>query len=210
MERMPVPNFGKWLKRQIESTLLSQKQWAAKHAIPFDTLKVWLGEAKPKIRGTNLERLGIALKMQRDELEELINSAGVSPGIPTFDRNLAAGAWTEAVMVDESDVSPEQFELGLFRVKISGDSMLPKYKDGCTVEFRVLRIADDGLEVGGDFYIQRDDGMATLKRVSAIGEELVVLHALNRKKYAEPFPVARGRIVRAARAVYILKDAKNG
>jgi SOS-response transcriptional repressor LexA len=195
-------HFGDWLKRRIESTLLTQKQWAGKHSISFETLRVWLGDAQPRITGRNLERLATALAIGRDELEIMLGNHR-EIAIPVFDRNLAAGKWTHAIGVEESEVSREQYELGLFRVRIAGDSMKPDYEDGAIVEFRVLRIADDGLEVGGDFYIQRDDDMATFKRVVGIRDEVVTLSAVNKRKHPEPMTVEYARIVRAARAVGI-------
>ena len=71
----------------------------------------------------------------------------------------------------------------------------------------MLRVADDGLETGGDFYIQRDDDLATFKRIAAIDEDKVTLKAINAKKYPDLIVIEHQRMVRAARAVFILNDA---
>ncbi len=122
--------------------------------------------------------------------------------IPTFDRDLAAGHWTEAIGVgpDEMSLSPEQVEQGLFRVRLSGDSMRPAYKDGEVVEFHLLRLDCGGIVDGADYYIQRGDHLATFKRAWCDDDGLR-LRAINRRKYKDEWRVAWTDVARVARAV---------
>jgi SOS-response transcriptional repressor LexA len=121
--------------------------------------------------------------------------------IPLFDLAVAAGGWADVSDVEGAVCNPDQISQSLFRVRISGDSMQPAYKSGDVVEFRCVRVDVDGFEAGADFYVQQSDGTATFKRCEKAGEEIIVLRALNRKKYPRPMEVPRGLIVRAARAV---------
>lgn len=133
--------------------------------------------------------------------------------IPQFELAVAAGGWVEIEGVAEV-VNPRQMEQGLFRIRIRGDSMTSRkkgensYPDGSIVEFRCVRLDREGLVEGQDFYVQRDDGRATFKRVEAQDEDSVTLRALNRAKYPEPMVVERPLIVRVARAVNIILPVK--
>lgn len=121
--------------------------------------------------------------------------------IPTFDRDLAAGHWTEAIGVGgEVPLSPEQIQQGLFRVRLSGDSMTPRYKDGDLVEFRIVPIGVHDVIDGADYYVQRHDQMATFKTVWCHNGG-IVLRARNRRKYKDEWHVNWEEIVRLARAV---------
>jgi SOS-response transcriptional repressor LexA len=120
--------------------------------------------------------------------------------IPMFDLSLSAGPWSD--VLDVPDIcDPQMIQRGLFRVRISGNSMSPDYKSGMILEFRCLRPGEDRIEVGKDYYVQRDDGSATFKRVEAIYDGHIVLQALNRKLFPQPFEVQRSEITRMARCV---------
>lgn len=121
--------------------------------------------------------------------------------IPLFDLAVAAGDWTDITEIDEARLTADQIRQALFRVRISGDSMTPKYKSGQVVEFRCIRVADDGFIEGKNYYVQRDDGTATFKHCCEVAEETVTFCALNQKKYPKAFEVPRALIVRAALAV---------
>lgn len=125
--------------------------------------------------------------------------------IPHFDLSLAAGPWTDVVDVPEI-CDPEKVREGLFRVRLAGDSMMPNYKPGMIVEFRCLRPGMDQLVRGRDYYIQRDDGTATFKRLQAMNEEGLIFEALNLKKYPDPIIVSAAVIVRMARAIGIFRE----
>jgi SOS-response transcriptional repressor LexA len=193
-------HFGIWLRRQIEETLLPRRKWAKTHDIPFDTLKVWLPKAKPDIRGTNLVKLAKALGKPREEIEAMLgivepdenvepfseHPIGVEP--PFFDLPIAASGWVS--VTDNQDggyhVSPAQIAQGLFRVRVRGDSMQPKFPDGCIVEFKLMRtpegVPDCGaVIVGKRYYVQLDDGTGTFKELAEYGADGLTLRAINRK-----------------------------
>lgn len=120
------------------------------------------------------------------------------PEIPLFDLSVAAGAWTDVSEVAE--VSDERAKaMGVFRIRVRGDSMQSAYEDGCVVEFRVIRQGRDIIEVGKDYYVQKLD-QATFKRVVAVRGDEVILQAVNRRKYPKEMTVYMDDIVRAARA----------
>lgn len=133
--------------------------------------------------------------------EDAIDPADVQQldEIPTFDLSVAAGEWADVLDVPEV-CGHDQIAQGLFRVRISGDSMLPTYKTGMVIEFECLRDGGNILQAGRDYYVQRNDGAATFKRLQKIAEEELILRAINAKKYPKPMPVARTSITRMALA----------
>lgn len=146
-------------------------------------------------------------KMKRAAVEELLDgnvekySEQRVPAVPTFEMSVAAGEWADVTDVAEV-MQPGQIDHGLFRIRISGDSMRTKYKSGDVVEFRCMREGRDVMEVGKDYYVQKSDGTATFKRLEAIEEEELILRALNKRKFPKPIVVARREIVRMALAVF--------
>ena len=126
--------------------------------------------------------------------------------IPDFDLAIAAGGWVD-VWDNESaglHVCSEQIRQGLFRVRVRGDSMQPRFPDGCTVEFRCLMrdgLPDfEALEVGRRYYVQLDDGTGTFKELASIQPEHLVLKAVN-KKYRKPLIAPIDRVQKLAVAV---------
>lgn len=204
--------FKDWLRRQIEGRMMDQKEFAAAAGVAFGTLRVWLTEPHPNIRGKNLAKLAHALGISREEIEERLSAdagleaeaSGLETGsfqrfaeIPTFDLTLAAGPWSD--VIDIPDVcGPDSIAQGLFRVRLSGDSMAPTYKDGMIVEFECLRDGMDELRPGRDYYVQREDGAATFKRLEKADDETLYLRALNRRKYPSLLSVLRCNVVRMA------------
>jgi hypothetical protein len=122
------------------------------------------------------------------------------PPVPEFELAVAAGHWTDVSDIAEVH-QPGQIDHGFFRVRIRGDSMSPKYKDGAMIEFRCLRADRDGVIVGRDYYVQRSDGTATFKCVEEADEETLTLRARNQRKYPERMVVERGLVVRMALAI---------
>lgn len=124
------------------------------------------------------------------------------PEIPLFEASLAAGSWTDVSEIGEV-CDPRQIDHGLFRVRLAGDSMKPRYPDGAIVEFMCIRFDRDRLEVGKNYYVQRDDGTATFKQLLKIEQDdfdapILVLGALNKKKYPTPLRVNQLLVVRMA------------
>lgn len=124
--------------------------------------------------------------------------------IPFFDLPLAAGAWVSVTDNEEGGyfLTRAQQEQGLFRVRIRGDSMRPRYEDGCIVEFRLLRNPEGApdcgrVQVGRRYYVQLDDGTGTFKQLESCDERGLVLRALN-KKYKKPLVASFDRIQRLA------------
>jgi SOS-response transcriptional repressor LexA len=135
------------------------------------------------------------------------DAAGVDPlserpadEVPLFDLAVAAGRWVEIDGVAEL-TAPNQIETGRFRIRVRGDSMLPRWRDGDVVEFACVRFDADELLPGEDYYVQRSDETATFKRLERVEDESLVLLALNDLRYPEPIVVPTGLVVRMARAV---------
>jgi transcriptional regulator with XRE-family HTH domain len=127
--------------------------------------------------------------------------------IPFFDLPIAAGQW-ESVTDNEDGgyrLTLPQMAQGLFRVRVRGDSMRPRYPDGCVVEFKLMRTAEgvadcDRVTVGKRYYVQLDDGTGTFKELAGCDENGLSLRATNRK-YKRELLAPFERIVRLAVAV---------
>lgn len=147
-------------------------------------------------------RFAAAVHRTASDLDPNVHPYGMQkvPLVPTFDLAVAAGSWTDVSDVAEV-CDPRMIDHGLFRVRIRGDSMRPKYSDGDLIEFRCLREDRDGIVVGKDYYVQRSDGMATFKRVESVDEDSITLRALNRRKYGGALVVPRQMAVRVAIAL---------
>lgn len=121
--------------------------------------------------------------------------------VPMFDLSVAAGSWTDVSDVEGVMLTEDQIRQGLFRVRLAGDSMKPAYQSGDVVEFRCLRISHEGPLEGKDYYVQKNDGTATFKRLADISEDAYTLVAVNVRKYKAPMVVSKQEVVRMARAV---------
>jgi len=123
--------------------------------------------------------------------------------IPQFELDVAAGGWVEA-QGQEEEIDQRQIDQGLFRIRIRGDSMEPKYPNGSVVEFKVLRQTGDErsdvMEIGKNYCVYRSDGSATFKKLAAIEDEMLTFRAIN-PKYKKPLTVARTDVVRMAVAM---------
>lgn len=142
------------------------------------------------------------LSLHRESLHE----------IPEWELHVAAGDWIESCINGKLDTDdPKQaavLKQGLFRIKIRGDSMLPKFQDGDTIEFKVFRHGDEGdsIQIGKPYYVHRSDGTCTFKVLESMDDETAVLRALNTKKYPKAMIVPVQEIVRMARAVKLVVD----
>lgn len=128
--------------------------------------------------------------------------------IPIFDLSVAAGPWADVSEVGEV-YRPGQIDCGLFRVHIAGDSMMPKYRSGEIIEFRVVRFGVDSLEIGADYYVQKDDD-ATFKRLEKVTDEMYILRAINVKKYPRAMSVPHQSVRRMAIATGWFKPVERG
>jgi transcriptional regulator with XRE-family HTH domain len=227
MPPQPQIHEGERLREEIARTKLSQVEFARRSGITHKTLQNWFKQPKIKIRMDMLFRLAEALRTLGRDANYALNlppggrsvadmvlagePIGEPPpsesrrvqwldGIPIVELSLAAGPWSDVEDVPEA-MTMAQIEKGLFGVRLSGDSMQPVYPSGRIVIFQVLREGLDEAEIGKDYYIQREDGSATFKRIVGIGETQVRLAALNVKKYPSEWHVNRVQITRVARAM---------
>lgn len=167
-----------------------------------------------KLRPQTFRALAAHLKLSPDQLRALLGVDSVAEvgdwahieitpikPVPVFDAAVAAGNWIE-VPEAMTLYDPHAIDDGHFRIRVTGDSMMPDYQSGMIIELVCLRDGMNAqpLRVGGDYYIQRDT-MATFKRLSVIEDEQLVFLALNRKKYPQPYIVLRAEIVRMCRCV---------
>jgi SOS-response transcriptional repressor LexA len=194
-QQQPV-HFGRWLKDEIENRG-SITEFVHTSGIPRATLNVWFRQAQPRITGRWFGKLAESLGTSSAELRATLRS--VPATVPTFDLSVAAGGWQEVLEVGELH-DPGQIDRGLFRIRIRGDSMQPRWPNGSLVEFRCVR---GELVVGRDYYVQREDE-ATFKRLVKATEEQLLLGAINRRKYPEPMIVDRHSLRRVAEAVFLL------
>lgn len=196
-----TPTFRRFLVPKIAAALGVEPSAVTEKMKAAGVQPMWKIGQKP---GVSFKPKRRALKpVEETALDQNIEVGSYRPivEIPLFNLSVAAGEWADVSELEDVHLTAEQIQQGLFRVRISGDSMKPKYKTGDVVEFLCLRVSYDGFEPGLDYYVQRSDGMATFKRCEAIDEEIITMRALNRKKYPGKFTVERGLIVRAARAV---------
>ncbi len=84
-----------------------------------------------------------------------------------------------------------------FRMKITGDSMAPKYPNGTVVEFIDIQWDKAGagvtLKVGADYFVRTPEGH-TFKRLRSFDDKSLVLRAINRKTAAREVMVERARV----------------
>lgn len=181
---------------------IERKEAVGIYAVSLRSLATSLGESLKAITDD------IEFKPEFDQNVDVGSEQHV-PEIPLFEWRLAAGPWVE--LEGEGQVcDPQQKDIGLFRVRLRGDSMTapkgakPNYPDGTIVEFRCLRDGRHVLEVGKDYYVQKRDGTATFKRLARIDEETLELAALNVRKYPHFLVVERSEIVRMAVKVAVV------
>jgi transcriptional regulator with XRE-family HTH domain len=124
---------------------------------------------------------------------------------PAYNLGIAAGEWAD-LEGEGTTTTHAQRTQGWVIVRVDGDSMQPKYWAGQFVMFQIIDPADDVPQVDGDYFIIRNDGRGTFKRLIAIeADEVFVLAALNRK-YARRLRASRQEVVMIAVARWIVTD----
>lgn len=121
------------------------------------------------------------------------------PSIPEWTAEIACGHWIDCATIAmdmDNDVQADTARRGMFIVRVMGDSMKPTYKPGNRVLFRVVRLDDEPLRIGADYYWQNSDGQCTLKRLKSIGEDEYTLAPLNRKY--KPLKLAKQMLAKVA------------
>ena len=102
----------------------------------------------------------------------------------------------------------EQRRQGLFRVRIRGDSMRPRFMDGDLIEFKLLCTPEglpdfERLHEGQAYYIQKVCGEGTFKICHKINPENIELIAIN-KRYKKPLVATIEEIVSIGKFEYKL------
>lgn len=125
------------------------------------------------------------------------------PPMPIYRSAVAAGGWQDACIGGEFDAdNPEHqavIRFGRFIIILNGDSMEPDWRDGEHVIFRVLRVDEESMKVGGDYYVCRSDNRATFKRLVAVNDDAYTFRGANRKHKVDMI-VSRQEVVRVAEA----------
>ena len=76
-------HFGNWLRREIEGTGMSRRAFADTHQLALDTLNKWVAQRCPRIRGYQVVRIGNALGLQRDHIEQKLAEAWSADSLAT-------------------------------------------------------------------------------------------------------------------------------
>jgi transcriptional regulator with XRE-family HTH domain len=200
---------GAHLRRHRRKLALSQQEFGEKIGLSESGVRAIESGRTRSVYASTFRAIAETIGMSIDEARSQLSGwdQNLEPyselklfEVPLFELSVAAGNWTDVEGAGEI-CDPRQMEQGLFRVRLRGDSMRPTYNDGDVVEFRCLRADHDGIIVGRDYYVQRNDGMATFKRIESLDDDSIVLRALNKRKYPDPLIVPRQEAVRLALAV---------
>ncbi len=90
-------------------------------------------------------------------------------------------------------------------IRIAGDSMEPKYRDGRIVHFQVLDPTEDSPMPGVDYFFIRNDNHGTFKRLVSIDDDGVTMRALN-PKYKKQLQCSRHELVMVAEARWFVEE----
>jgi len=134
---------------------------------------------------------------------------GATRPIPTWDIDVSANAWVDVPICSLDYNDPRQrtiVDTGRFRLKIKGHCMEPVYRSGVTLEFEILRIDRQPLELLGDYVVCKNDGTGTFKRLIAMDEDALTLAAINQAEFPGEIVVARQEVARLAVMKHILTD----
>lgn len=87
--------------------MLTQTEFSVRWKIPFFTLRNWLKQAEPPIRGSNRAKLAAALDMKREELDRLLDGDDrpVAPMVTTASPELPEGSYIVKARVAANDAS---------------------------------------------------------------------------------------------------------
>lgn len=134
---------------------------------------------------------------ENSEHANIQHAPRVIPSIPEWTAEIACGHWIDcSTAALDPDTQMAIIRAGRFRVRVMGDSMLPKYKPGACVQFRIVRMDEEALQIGAHYYVQNSDGQCTLKVLKAIEEDEYVLAPTNRKY--KPLRIAKQMVARWA------------
>jgi len=86
--------------------------------------------------------------------------------------------------------------------------MEPHYPSGSVVEFQLLRIDSDPMEIGRDYVVCNPHGEATFKTLIGKDDESITLAAWNQAEYPGEMKVFRDDVARVARVVNVLSPER--
>jgi phage repressor protein C with HTH and peptisase S24 domain len=130
---------------------------------------------------------------QRPAMRIVEDAGDAMPAV--FDLPIAASGWEEIGV----GASPTDSQWVIVRVR--GDSMKPRFKDGMLVLFKRLDATEDAPVAGHDYFVIRNDGTGTLKRLVDVDEDGFTFKAIN-PKYPRPLRCSRDETVMIAEARY--------
>jgi transcriptional regulator with XRE-family HTH domain len=133
--------------------------------------------------------------------------------VPTFDlpERPRASHWSELVGAEDltNENDPRITDQGLFRVRIHGDCMEPRWHDGELIEFKIWRQGGEPMPIGEDVALTNSDGQTTFKTLVRFDEDdadgVIVLRARNQKKYPKEMRVPMQMLARMAVALHVIQ-----
>jgi transcriptional regulator with XRE-family HTH domain len=210
---------GRKLAALRRGRFLTQRDIAEALAVAEGTVSRYEQDQRVGVLRRNFRALADVFKMPADELLAKVGA----PAAPAA-TNGNAGPFEVTAVLDEA---PAVFSLGIAAsgwvelegegrshvglrgtwiiVRVSGDSMEPRWLDGQSVQFHRLNLEEDSPVVGADYFFVRNDGTGTFKRVEHIDEDGYTLRALN-PKYTRPLTVSRQEVVMVAEARWIVTE----
>ncbi len=215
-----IPVDGKKLRALRKSLFVVQEELAPK----IEMSKNNLSKLERKGGGMNPKSFRLLAGVIKKTPDELLGIIGADPlhppadshmrnvgpvesrsyAIPTYLLAPSATHWSELASAedDSREFDPRVIDQGLFRIRISGDCMEPKYRDGSLVEFKIWREGKEPLPLGRNVVVTNSDGLSTFKHLESYDPEREewVLRALN-KKYPEPIRIPRQMLARLAVAM---------
>lgn len=208
---------GKKLSAVRRALLQTQQEWAVALGWSVGNLRRVEGLDEAGVDLTSFRDLAVHLKMKPEELRKKIGVETEDPSlrntgsvqklyeVPFYELAMPASHWAE--LVDAEEVTNETgniqaIDQGLFRVRIHGDCMEPKWHDGEIVEFRIWR-HDSSFPVGRDVAVTDSNHMTTFKHLvgMADGGDTIVLRAHNQQKYPGDIRLPKTMMVRMAVAI---------
>lgn len=210
-------DLGKRVAEARAKRMMGQDEFGALLEVSGQTIgNLENGKTKTLKQPAKLRKLMELIGATPEEFWEHVNQEppsglppSVDPGaktynLPVWDLQASAAHWSPAKICELNQNDPDHaacIATGLFRLRIVGDCMAPKYPNGMICEFQVQRGNPAELKPNDDYVLCRSDNTCTFKRVVSADEETVVLKALNQKKYHGTFTVPTQEIVRVARYV---------
>lgn len=228
-------HFGKWLKRQVAMTGMTQTAFADVFKFSRQTLGAWFSQPSPRMREDWLPRLAKAFGLPIEEVEkelteaqeeqkkigeeivamlriEVLNEPGKFIFFPA--KAPIVGRVSAANLEPGSDDQLSYIDIDAgthFFLRCSGDCMAPMYQDGELILCDSHRVQEEGVIDGKPYAIRfaGEAGDTTLKLAfnQPSSNDQLLLKCFNRRYKAER-KVRLDQIVRIGRAIYALRDTQ--